>query len=438
MGSWRHSSSIYLLVTLALLPILGGIGCQGRSTRDSAGDHKLILRAYGHLESDQVDLARATFEQATNGMHNAAVRGEAYLGLARCELQESDHEGAVAYLERARTLLVGSPSTATVELLLAESSLYLGAYERARIHLEGAYPYLAAGPARQRCAYLLALLHERTGSPQAASYRSVVGSREFPEYAEWRDLISPPVVEPEVTVKRPPIHRVEPKAHFGEVTIRKRSSWGARKTRRNVAKMGKVKRITIHHTGEASLPKFANRADVASYLRRLQRSHQQHRRWADLGYHYLIDRFGNVWEGRSIRYQGAHAGSPKTNEGNIGVSLIGNFDVGRPSKKQIGALTQLLSQLRHEYRVGSQRIYTHQKLKQSAGLDYTDCPGKFVMQIFPKLVAQTTGPEDSPAARKAWAQQEAAIRASQKFAGLNTCPCCDRKSGASRLVRASR
>jgi N-acetyl-anhydromuramyl-L-alanine amidase AmpD len=95
-----------------------------------------------------------------------------------------------------------------------------------------------------------------------------------------------------------------------------------------------------------------------------------HRRkgWSDIGYHYVIDRAGRLWEARPINYQGAHVRD--NNEHNIGVMCMGNFDLQQPSEAQLTTLARTVQQIRQYYRVSESRIYTHQEINPTA------CPGR--------------------------------------------------------------
>ena len=65
-------------------------------------------------------------------------------------------------------------------------------------------------------------------------------------------------------------------------------------------------------------------------MKAYQTGHQQTNHWADIGYHYVIDRQGRIWEGRELSWKGAHAGNKQANENNVGIALIGNFENVEP------------------------------------------------------------------------------------------------------------
>ncbi|MDX1681496.1 MAG: peptidoglycan recognition family protein [Phycisphaeraceae bacterium] len=131
--------------------------------------------------------------------------------------------------------------------------------------------------------------------------------------------------------------------------------------------MGGKSRITVHHEGWTPVW-FDDDKQTAARLDSIRRSHLKRMRAGDIGYHFVIDRGGRIWQGRDLRYQGAHV--KNHNEHNIGVMVLGNFDLQRPATVQISTLQKLLSALRASYDVPVRRIHTHRELNP------TTCPGK--------------------------------------------------------------
>lgn len=124
-------------------------------------------------------------------------------------------------------------------------------------------------------------------------------------------------------------------------------------------------RLTVHHCG--SVNRHTNASSVIHDLDGVLTSHRQ-RRFADIGYHFVVDYAGRVWEGRSLAYEGAHVSGE--NPGNIGVMLLGNFERQHPSADQLGALDRLVGVLRRHYGIKKHRVYGHRDLGQSV------CPGR--------------------------------------------------------------
>ena len=65
--------------------------------------------------------------------------------------------------------------------------------------------------------------------------------------------------------------------------------------------------------------------------------HVKSRGWCDIGYNFLVDRFGRAFEGRyggtQLPVLGAHTGAYNANS--FGVSLIGNFEKAAPSRAML-------------------------------------------------------------------------------------------------------
>jgi len=138
--------------------------------------------------------------------------------------------------------------------------------------------------------------------------------------------------------------------------------------------MNGISHITVHHEGWTAVW-FSDYRATQARLRLIQKAHMD-RRWADIGYHYIIDRAGRLWEGRPIQYQGAHV--PGHNEHNIGLMVLGNFELQHPSDAQMTKLQETLIQLRRQYDVPISHVHTHQELTP------TKCPGKALQ---PEMVA---------------------------------------------------
>jgi len=154
--------------------------------------------------------------------------------------------------------------------------------------------------------------------------------------------------------------------------VHRRSVWGAAAVRSNVDPMLPITHVTVHHTAMYSNASWP--AAVGSEIRTIQAAHQG-KGWADIGYHFLIDAGGGVWEGRPLRYQGAHEGEG-LNRGAIGVCLLGNFDEQPLPAAQEAALVKLLDVLRRQFLLTPADIRTHKEVRP----DPTECPGHALQQ----------------------------------------------------------
>jgi hypothetical protein len=150
---------------------------------------------------------------------------------------------------------------------------------------------------------------------------------------------------------------------------RPRSTWArATPVRADMDRMLKPRYVTVHHDG---MTPFYGLSEVEAKARlELIRNGHRGKGWGDIGYHFIIDRSGNVWQGRDVLvYQGAHVRN--RNEHNIGVMCLGNFVVQKPSEAQVEALNRTVAQLCAHYRIAAKDVYTHREWKGAQ----TACPG---------------------------------------------------------------
>lgn len=101
--------------------------------------------------------------------------------------------------------------------------------------------------------------------------------------------------------------------------------------------------------------------------------------WDELGYHFVIGngtltRDGQIEVGSRWPKQkwGAHAktADQQFNNFGIGICLVGNFEVERPSQAQLQSLARLTAYLMSTYHIPADRVIGHGQTKP------TDCPGR--------------------------------------------------------------
>lgn len=143
--------------------------------------------------------------------------------------------------------------------------------------------------------------------------------------------------------------------------------------------MKEIYRITIHHTAMPDDELSDLGGDSKIRMQKILLWHKHHNQWADVGYHYVIDQNGKVWEGRSIQYQGAHAGKEEFNIGNIGVVLVGNFETHEFPEIQKKALSEFIHYLRKQYHISANNVFAHETFTG------TKCPGKNVTPFVDEL-----------------------------------------------------
>ena len=103
--------------------------------------------------------------------------------------------------------------------------------------------------------------------------------------------------------------------------------------------------------------------------------------WDELGYHFVVGNGTDTADGQievgprwPKQKWGAHAKTPdnRFNNYGIGICLVGNFDVERPTKAQIQSLSKLVAYLMVTYHIPADHVLGHGQTKA------TDCPGRNV------------------------------------------------------------
>ncbi len=123
-----------------------------------------------------------------------------------------------------------------------------------------------------------------------------------------------------------------------------RASWGAdEKIRRGPPSYATGARFAIvHHTAGRN---GYSRAEAAAIVKGIQLFHVQGNGWNDIGYNFLVDRFGTVYEGRfggvDRNVVGAHAQG--FNTGSVGVALLGTYEDVPPSAAAQDAIARLIA-----------------------------------------------------------------------------------------------
>jgi hypothetical protein len=165
--------------------------------------------------------------------------------------------------------------------------------------------------------------------------------------------------------------------------IRTRAQWGADEgMRSNEPSYGQVRAGFVHHTVNANVYR---RRDVPAIIRGIYAYHTQSRGWNDIGYNFLVDRFGRIWEGRyggvTRAVIGAHTYG--YNDVAFAMSAIGDFDKARPPRAVLDAYARLFAWKLaiHGVAIPSRRdlgdrVFPAISAHRDAG--NTACPGKYL------------------------------------------------------------
>jgi hypothetical protein len=171
-----------------------------------------------------------------------------------------------------------------------------------------------------------------------------------------------------------------------------RAQWGADESMRDAPSLHyyEVHAGFVHHTVNAN---DYTRAEVPALLRGIYAYHVRTRGWSDIGYNFLIDRFGRIWEGRyggvDRPVVGAH--TLNYNDYAFAASAIGNYELVQPSKKLLAAYARLYAWKLSLH--GVDAASTHQQVGPTVfeainghrDAAATACPGKYLYAKLPQI-----------------------------------------------------
>ena len=187
-------------------------------------------------------------------------------------------------------------------------------------------------------------------------------------------------------------------ASDSQPNIRRRSDWGADEgCTKGTINYATPKAAVVHHTVTKS---DYTRDEVPQQIRNMYHWHTSCQGisgngWNDIGYNFVIDRFGGIWEGRRGGIDkgviGAHAGG--WNTGTFGVAFMGNHNLVVPSQASLDAAAELVSWKFDLHGIdsgtsatttlNSQRVPTlvgHNNVRGSYTVNPSvlDCPGQYL------------------------------------------------------------
>jgi flagellar hook assembly protein FlgD len=229
-----------------------------------------------------------------------------------------------------------------------------------------------------------------TSPSDRIEWRAAPGIRRLRAFFVW----SPPILVPERTVSL-----------AGSPAIVPRVSWGANeKIRRGPPLYAPAVRMAIvHHTAGSN---GYTPAQSAAIVRGIELYHVRANGWKDIGYNFLVDRYGQVFEGRYGGMQrnviGAHAEG--FNTGSVGISVIGNFSRAAVPSVAERALTKLIAwrlDVAHVDPLSTLTWRSYGNARYPAGravvlravsghrdTGYTDCPGSRLYARLGTIAAQ--------------------------------------------------
>ena len=176
-----------------------------------------------------------------------------------------------------------------------------------------------------------------------------------------------------------------------------RAQWGADESIRSPEppSFAPLKKVIVHHTDTPN-----GDPNPAATVRAIYTYHVQTRGWNDIGYNFLVDEQGRIYEGRRARDYGsgeipsgedldgegvigAHAEGANT--GSVGIALLGTFTSQLPTPAAIDGLQAMAAWKadRHDIDVLSGDAYPH--LAGHRDTKATSCPGDRLYDRLPDI-----------------------------------------------------
>lgn len=146
------------------------------------------------------------------------------------------------------------------------------------------------------------------------------------------------------------------------------SVWGREITGRpSAAKPRQIKELTIHYTGAPSISAKAGMID--EHIKRTEQNHKArpNENMSTIGYNFLIDEYGRVWEGRGFNIRNGANGS-SSNDTSYSVCVLVGVEDNKVSPIVVNAIRWLREQVER---------HTKNKIQVRGHKDHipTSCPG---------------------------------------------------------------
>lgn len=186
-----------------------------------------------------------------------------------------------------------------------------------------------------------------------------------------------------------------------------RAQWGADESwRRGTPSYAPVHMAFVHHTDSGN---NYTRSAAPAIVRAIYAYHTKSLHWSDVGYDFLIDRYGTIYEGRFGGVTEGVIGAQVLgfNTGSTGVSIIGTFTSATPPQAAVTSLEELLAwklDVHHVDPLGTgtltcgygQKFATGERVTFPAiaghrQANYTDCPGNKLYALLPTIRKAVAG-----------------------------------------------
>lgn len=144
-----------------------------------------------------------------------------------------------------------------------------------------------------------------------------------------------------------------------------------------------VQHALVHHS------ETPNNDDPLQEMRSIYYFHAVTRGWGDIGYNYLVDKYGNVYEGRVGGQNVIGNHSLAYNVGAAGVCLIGNHQVAPPTTSEVSGLVGLLAWICRDLDPlgfsDSWDLLNLPTISSHRDVTGVPCPGDFAYELLPSI-----------------------------------------------------
>lgn len=155
-----------------------------------------------------------------------------------------------------------------------------------------------------------------------------------------------------------------------------------------------IEKFIVHHTDseirDMNGDTLTDTRDYSAMVRAIYYYHAISRGWGDIGYNYIIDPLGNIYEGRygGDKVIGAHAQC--YNHGAMGIAIIGDYQNNDVPEPALQALIWLIGKKAKEFGSDPEGSSTFRGKKLFNVIGHRDvrtttCPGQILYELLPHI-----------------------------------------------------
>ena len=191
-----------------------------------------------------------------------------------------------------------------------------------------------------------------------------------------------------------------------------RKGWGADESWRDSRpEYAKVKMVFIHHTDSRN---EYSQDEAPAIMRAIYAYHARSLGWGDIGYNFLVDRFGTIYEGHYGGMQRGVVGAQVLgfNRGSVGISVIGDFAGDAIPAEALASVEKLVAwklkvhhlkpggtaRIRCTYgqKFGTGQLVTFPVVAGHRDANFTECPGNIFYPLLPTVRLEAAGRPQAP------------------------------------------